>query len=88
MIALACLLGIAAIVWLLVKDAEDRDYEAEAYTDTREYPEGLEPVQIDGKTVYVPTYKGPIWNEHVVDDFSDWDSWDWPNYDDYRGSAA
>lgn len=42
MIALACLLGIAAIVWLLVKDAQDRDYEAEAYTDVVEFSDWSE----------------------------------------------
>ena len=42
MIALACLLGIAAIVWLLVKDAEDRDYEAEAYADVVEFSDWSE----------------------------------------------
>ena len=37
MVALACLLGIAAIVWLQVKNAEARDYDAEAYRHTVEF---------------------------------------------------
>ena len=68
MIALACLLAIAAIVWLLVKDAEDRDYEAEAYRDLDDYA----------------TYRPELYDP----EFTDWSDWDWPNYDDYRGSAA